>query len=345
VAKRLFCLWSGILWGTVVLCAAPLSAQQRVIQHNKVNLHGQVQTKDGRALPTTVTVTLETEDGTPVNSRATDSSGTFEFDALNSGTYMLTVRADKFQTYQETLDLSDGWTVYYTVNIVLTPLDKSPVNLAALPSLTDQAAPKSAHKEFKKGTRAWQENKPTEARSHLEKPLQEYPCYARAQAALAEVDLAERKTESAEAHYKQAIHCDGSYLEAFHQLARLYMKENKPADSQAILLEGLRLSPNSWIFHYQLATARFALGKYPQAVQGFQTAQSLHPDMPVEFHAKLANAYLKTGEYGKALAEIDTYLRLSPQGPYAASAKRSSEALRRRGVTEPGEATAQQSRN
>ena len=69
----------------------------------------------------------------------------------------------------------------------------------ALPSLTDQAAPKSARKEFKKGSRAWRENEPTEARKHQEKAVEEHPCYARAQAALAEVDLAEHKLESPEA--------------------------------------------------------------------------------------------------------------------------------------------------
>lgn len=334
MVKRFSSLWRGVLFGTVVLCAAFPSPQHRMPQHNKATVHGQVQTRDGQPLSTAVTVTLEMEDGTPVDSRATDSTGSFEFYALDAGSYILSVRADKFQPYQETLDLTGGWTVDYSVKIVLTPLDKPVVNLATLPSLTDQAAPKGARKEFEKGSRAWRENKPKEARYHLEKAVQEYPCYARAQAALAEVDLAERKVESAEAAYKQAIHCDGTYLDAFYQLARLYLRENKPADSATVLLEGLRLSPNSWIFHYELATAQFALGKYLQAVQDFQTAQSLHPDMPTEFHAKLANAYIKTHEYDKALTEMDTYLRLSPQGPYAASAKRSSEALQRRGVVE-----------
>jgi tetratricopeptide (TPR) repeat protein len=319
--------------GAVLFTAALASPGQHTALLHNITLRGQVRTRDGQVIPVGVTVTLETQEGMPVMTRAMDSSGDFEFAGLVAGNYSLSVKADDFQPYQQSLDLSDAWIIYYSVKIVLLPLDKSKVKLSALPSLTDQAAPKNARKEFEKGTHVWRENKLTEARTHLEKAVEEYPCYARAQAALAEVDLAERKLESAEARYKQAIHCDGAYLDAFYSLARLYMTENKPQDSETILGEALRLAPNAWLFHYQLGMVHFAKGEYQKASRDFLTAQSLHPDMPAEFHAKLANTYLKTGEYRKALAEVDTYLRLSPQGPYATSAKKISEVLRSGGVT------------
>jgi tetratricopeptide (TPR) repeat protein len=126
---------------------------------------------------------------------------------------------------------------------------------------------------------------------------------------------------------------DGIPSDAFYQLARLYMTERRPADSEAILRQALRLSPGAWLLHYHLATAQFALGEYREAAKSLLTAQSLHPDMPADFHAKLAETYLKMAEYAKALAEIDTYLRLSAEGPYAARAKRVSTILRSRGVT------------
>lgn len=338
MAKRFFCLWRGVICGTVVLCAALPSSPQTSIP-NTMTLHGQVQTKDGRPMAVGVTVTLETREGVPLASQPADWNGNFKFDGLEAAVYTLSVKADKFQTYQQSLDFTDRRVTYHTVNVVLSPIDKPAVNLNALPLLTDRAAPRSARKEFEKGSRAWRGNEPTEARKHLEKAVEEYPCYARAQAALAEVDLAEHKLESAEAGYKQAIHCDGSYSDAFYQLAQLYMTERKPADSVAILREALRLSPSAWLFHYQLGNAQFVMGEYREASQDFLTAQSLHPDMPAEIHIKLANTYLKMAQYAKALAEIDTYLRLSPEGPYAASAKKISETLRSGSVTEAGPRT------
>jgi tetratricopeptide (TPR) repeat protein len=281
-------------------------------------------------------LTLETSNGAPVATLQSDWNGNFEFVGLSATIYTLSAKAEKFQTYRQTLDFSDARVTYHTVSIVLSPIVKPAVSLRAQPSLTDQAAPKNARKEFEKGSRAWRDNKPNEARKHLEKAVEEYPCYARAHVALAEVDLAERKLDSAEAGYKQAIHCDGSYPDAFYQLAQLYMQERKPADSEAILREALRLTPSAWLFHYQLGNAQFVRGEYRQASEDFLTAQSLHPDMPAEFHIKLANVYLRMAEYTKALAEIDTYLRLSPEGPYAASAKKVSEKLRGGNVTGAG---------
>jgi tetratricopeptide (TPR) repeat protein len=278
-------------------------------------------------------VTLETREGIPLASHPTDSGGNFEFAGLESAVYTLSVKADGFQNYEQTLDFTDPGDTFRNVIVALSLLHKPAANLSALPALTDQAAPKSARKEFQKGNRAWRANRSAEARKHLERAIEQYPCYARAQATLAELDLAERKLESAEAGYKRAIHCDSSYSDAFYQLAQLYSTEKRPADSVAILHQALRLSPSAWLLHYQLGTAQFAMGEYREAAKGFLTAQSLHPDMPAEFHAKLADTYLKTSEYPKALAEIETYLRLSPEGPYAPRAKRISKILRSRGVT------------
>jgi tetratricopeptide (TPR) repeat protein len=320
---------------TGALCALPFPPQ-KTFQHHDIVLHGHVQTTGGQAVPAGVTVTLETRDGIPLASHQTDSGGNFEFAGLDSAVYTLSVKAEGFQNYEQTLDFTDPGDTFRNVIVSLTPIDKPGAHLSALPALTDQAAPKSARKEFEKGDRAWRENKLKEARNHLQRAVQEFACYARAQATLAEIDVAEGKLESAEAGYKRAIHCDGSYSDAFYQLARLYMTEKRPADSEAILRQALRLSPSAWLLHYQLGTAQLALGEYREAWQDFLTAQSFHPDMPAEFHAQLAIIYLKMADYPKALAEIDTYLHLSPDGPYAASAKRVSQELRRRGVTDPG---------
>jgi tetratricopeptide (TPR) repeat protein len=325
--------WKWVAGASAALCvAAPLPAQHQVAQD--VTLHGQVQTKDGRGISEGVMVTLQTSDGAPVATLQPDWNGNFEFSGLLATVYTLSAKAEKYQNFQQTLDFTDARVTYHTFNIVLAPLEKPAVNPATLPTLTDQAAPKSARKEFEKGSRAWRENKTAEARNHLEKAVEEYPCYARAQAALAGVEQAAHNMASAEAGYKRAIHCDGTYSDAFYQLAQLYMEERKPADSEAILREALRLSPNAWLFHYQLGNAQLVLGKSREASQDFLTAQSLHPEMPPEFHIKLANAYLKMAEYSKALTEIDTYLRLNPQGPYTASAKKVAEKLRSGGINE-----------
>lgn len=328
-------LW---VWAVVFVLAVAVSPAQKIPQQTRrrqMTLRGHVKAQGGRLVPVGVTVTLKTEGGIPIVSRPADSNGDFEFANLAAGSYTFTAKANGFQEFEKRLDLTDGWISYRSINVTLVPTATTKVNASDLPPMTDLAAPNSARREFEKGKRAWQKKHLKKARNHLERAVQEFPCYARAQAALAEIDLAEHQLDSAETNYKMAIRCDSTYLDAFSALAQLYMTENKPRDSEEILSKALRLAPDSWFSHYQLATAYFALGEYQKASHSFVTAESLHPDMPGEFHVKLANTYMKTGEYSKALGEMDTYLRLEPNGRYAASARKISAIMRKGGVTEP----------
>ncbi|HMD85002.1 MAG TPA: carboxypeptidase regulatory-like domain-containing protein [Terriglobia bacterium] len=318
-----------IAGATIFLCVAfahpfPSLADQGV------TLKGQVLTRDGQPIPSGVTVSLETEQGAMMGSRPVDAFGNYVFEGLAAGTYHLTVTADRFQVYQQDVEI-DFRQQTYIVNVYLTPSNKTEVKVP--PALTDEAAPKTARKEFEKGEHALKENKMPEARRQLEKAVADYPCYARAQASLAEVDLHDGKSDSAEACFKKAIQCDGSFLDSFSELAELYIVEKKFVESEAILNQGLRLSPQAWLFHYEMGQAHYGMQKYPESVQDFLLAQSLHPQVPAKFHIKLANAYLRTEAYPKALAEFQTYLRLEPSGQFAPAARQVSEMMLKGGIT------------
>jgi len=287
-------------------------------------------TKDGQVISSGVTVSLENTEGSSVGSRPTDVFGNYSFDGIPAGRYHMTVTADKFQIYQQDVDLSFRQ-VSYTVNVYMTASNKTVVRVA--PALTDEAAPKTARKEFEKGKHALDHNGMAEARRHLEKAVAEYPCYARAQEALAQVNLHDRKPDIAEACFKKAMQCDGSFLDSFSELAELYIVEKKFQEGENVLNQGLRLSPQTWLFHYELGQADYGLKKYPESVQEYLLAQSLHPDMPSKFHIKLASAYLRASAYPKALAEFQTYLRMDPNGQYAAPAREVSTRMLKDGIT------------
>jgi len=335
MASRRSSSGGGIIWGTMLLAAIVASAWPGYGQEGTVTLRVQVRTKEGQVIPFGVTISLETGEGMPVGSRMADSAGNFEFLGLLPGTYHMTVTAEKFQTHEQTLDLSFRGTTYM-IPVFLSPVDNSQA-AAAPPPRTDEAAPKLARKEFEKGSRALQEKKLPLARQHLEKAVAEYPCFARAEAALAQVDIAERKLDQAETRFQKAIQCDGTFLDSFSQLAQLYFVEKKFPDSEAVLRQGMRLSPSAWLLHYQLGAVHSGMGKYQEAEQDYLAARALQADLPPEFHVKLANVYLKTGEYSKALAEMDAYLRLDPAGGYARSARKMAETMRKDGITEPTE--------
>jgi tetratricopeptide (TPR) repeat protein len=109
--------------------------------------------------------------------------------------------------------------------------------------------------------------------------------------------------------------------------------EKKFGESESILNQGLRLSPRAWLFHYEMGQAHYGMQKYPESVQDYLLAQSLHPEMAAKFHIKLGTAYMRTEAYDKALAEFQTYLRIEPNGQYAPAARDAAERMLKGGVT------------
>jgi tetratricopeptide (TPR) repeat protein len=277
--------------------------------------------------------TLATRQGLGVATQPVSGNGTFEFDQIRPRTYVLTVTADNFETYHQVINEGFGIPSYVNVYVTLKPLVNSKVPGSGLPALTDEAAPKSARKEYEGGAAALERGDLKKARQFLEEAVAEYPCYARAQTALAQVDLADRKPGPAEAALKKAVQCDGNFLDSFYMLANLYVTQKKYDDSESVLKQGLRVSPSSWPLLNMMGRTHYAMGKYPEAAHDFEQAESFHAEMPADFHAELANTYVQMDQYGRALAEMETYLRLDPHGRFAASARRISESMRKQGVT------------
>lgn len=110
MAKGCVSLLLGVGFGLGSLAVVLASPQGNGVPHN-VALHGQVRTKDGRVIPVGVTATLQTRGGVPVESRPADSNGNFEFSGLTAGYYILSVKAEKFQIFEQSLDICDGWIV------------------------------------------------------------------------------------------------------------------------------------------------------------------------------------------------------------------------------------------
>jgi tetratricopeptide (TPR) repeat protein len=306
-----------------VMCFAAGGMLGEAQELHQVSVAGQVTTEGDQVIASGVKVTVETAEGWRMAERPADSQGRFQIDNLPSGRkpYRLTVTADGYFPVQEELDLrSAGGTV--TVNVVLTRISKMKQPDESLPALTDLSAPHKARKAFDKGLRALQARQLSDAQRDLSGAVAEYPCYARAQTALAALLIAKRDLTAAEAGLRKAIQCDPGFADGFASLGRLLNSENKFAESEEVLQQGLRLSPNAWDLYDQLATAHHRLGLYSKAAEEWVRVLALNPQAPAEVHAKLAAAYLQQGNSEKAYAEFQAYLRAEPEGRFATQATR-----------------------
>ncbi len=297
-----------------LLAPLPAACQQTV------DLAGQVVTDTGQTIRSGVMITLETDSGDRAAQTSANTEGHFELPGLRKMRYHLVVTAEGFETWRQDLDLGYGAS-QYVVKISLTPSRKIKEIAAAAPALTDDQAPKTARKEYAKGSHALAGRKLEEARAHLEGAVAEFPCYARAQADLAVVLTEQHELQGAETALRKAVQCDPGFPDAYTQLGQLLNAEKKFAESADLLQDGLRRSPGAWQFYYQLAIAHFGLKQYRQAEEEYLKVQSLNPNPPADLHVKLADVYLKENAYDKAYAQMQAYLQAEPEGRFAAKIK------------------------
>ena len=316
------------LIGIGLLAPAPAAGQ------GTVRLSGQVVTYTGRTVPSGVMITVETESGERAAQTPANSDGRFDLGDLRKLRYRLIVTAEGFETWQQEIDLGQGASEYM-VRITLTPLNKVKEIAASAPALTDAQAPKTARKEYEKGSRALAARRLDEARAHLEKALSEFPCYARAQADLAVVLTERHELQGAEAALRKAVQCDPGFPDAYTQLGQLLNAEKKFTESADLLQDGLRRSPGAWQIYYQQAIAHYGLKQYSQAEEEYLKVQSLNPNPPAEFHVKLADVYLKENAYDKAYAQMQAYLQAEPEGRFVARIKAIMRQMESSGVLGP----------
>jgi tetratricopeptide (TPR) repeat protein len=281
-------------------------------------LQGRVYGEHGQNLAV-ARVRLETTEGDLVVEASPDEQGRYNFGALRRAVYHLSATADGYETFRQTVDLTRS-AVHTVLDIAMTPQDRGG-SLSEPPSLTDASAPRKARQEYQKGVQALAANRIPEAKAHFSRAVEKYPCYARAQAAVALGFISDRDLADAEAALKKSITCDPGYSSAYLKLGELYNIESRFRESEPLLQEGLRREPGLWKFHYQLGVAYYGLGGYDKARDEYLRSESLDPPAPPEVHVKLADVYFKERLFGKAYMEMEAYLRAEPDGRSAGKVK------------------------
>ncbi len=297
-----------------------------------VVLVGQVRTSNGQAIRTGVTVTLEAVDHVPMATKQADSDGRFEFDIVPGNAVLLRVAAEGFQTFQQRLDEVVFIQYRSVINVALTPVGQSKSKESAPAVLTDQKAPQKARDELVKGVQALLKEKYSDARTHFEKAIAVYPCYARAQTELAIVLIPSGDFTRAESALRKSIQCDSGYHQARLVLGQLLNMQKRFGESEKTLSEAVRLDPSSWELYYQLGIADFGLGEYAKAAKEYEEVLSFNPAPPSSCYARAADAYLAQKTYDKAYAKMQDYLRIDPQGRFAEKIRTKIQEMEAEGV-------------
>ena len=155
------------------------------------------------------------------------------------------------------------------------------------------------------------------ARRSLEKALSVNPAYYPAAAALARLDLMERKPEQAAARFESVLAKDSKNVQAMLALAEMRSRAGKNEDAADLLKRAIAASPND-------ATARAALIGFhlrqkdsKSAVTAAQEAMQAMPDRP-ELLDVAGRAMLEAGDLAQATTVYNKLMTLLPNSaqPY-----------------------------
>jgi tetratricopeptide (TPR) repeat protein len=293
-----------------------------------VEIHGQVRFAEGGAPAANVVVRLESYDGGGSISEAfTDRLGKFKFTNLPPAQYSVRVRQMGYREAQQNVDMTTT-----TSGLVMLQLLKEAASRASTSTIgsIDANVPPAAQKEFDKGTAALGEggkDKITLATRYFEKAVSIYPQFIEARLKLGTAYMDLEQWDKAEKALSATIEADPKAFNALFALSEIYLRQNKIAEAEKVLVQGLAIQDQSYLGHLNLARvywekaravkdatqARPALEKSYEEVK---RALALNPDL-AGAHLLKGNLLLRASRTADAVAEFNAYLRLEPNGPVA----------------------------
>lgn len=317
---------------TITLCHF-VSVAQVQTGPATVEIHGQVRFVDGGKPATNVVVRLESYDGGgSITEAFTDQLGKFRFTALPPAMYSVRVRQPGYRDAQQNIDMTT--TANGLVLLQLARDASASRNNSTVVGSIDATVPAAAQKEFDKGVAALAaggKDKTAFAAKCFEKAVTIHPPFVEARLKLgtAYMDLGE--WDKAEKALRATTEAAPRAFNAFFALGEVYLRQNKLAEAEKALSEGLVIEDQSYLGHLglarvywekarvikDLAEAKPALEKSYEEVK---RALTLNPQL-AGAHLLKGNLLLRVSRTADAVAEFDEYLRLEPNGPFASETR------------------------
>jgi Flp pilus assembly protein TadD len=281
-------------------------------------IKGQVRYEDGR-FAERIVVRLRSDKIAFQTEATTDTQGKFDFDGLSPSTYHLTIEGQGVRPYESVIDITMSKMSYEQITLKLL---RGP-NPSAVPpegpgsSLSVDAIPAGARKEFEQGQKALENKDADSGIKHFRKAIQLYGKYSEAYLALGLLYMDLGKFEDAQPALQAANDITPTAPGGYFALGTMYNAQKKYDEAEKALTKGLELKSDVPEGQYELAKTYWATGKWQDAEPHAQKAVTLAPTM-APAHVLLGNIALRKQDPLGAVKEFQEYLRLDPKGPMAA---------------------------
>jgi tetratricopeptide (TPR) repeat protein len=282
-----------------------------------------------------VIVRLRGIDGAELADASTNDSGSFMIYNLRPGIYSLEIQADGYQASESQVDLTFSST--RSVQIILAPAkgDKAQKGSATVSSHELSIPPKARELMQSGKIKLYEENDAAGALEEFKSALTLAPGFYEAEYQVAMAYVAQGKREEAAAAFQKSLDMsDKKYGPAYVGLGTLAIDKKDDAGGESLVRQGVSLSPDFWLGHYELGRALLNEGKTEDAAKSAEQARSLAPNEPVVYRL-LTNIHLKQKDYRAAVADIDEYVKLDPDSAAGRRAKELRDQIAQKMESQP----------
>jgi len=322
------------LFATVMFLPA-LAAAQGIGDRNRPSsggshvISGKVRLPDGKpALNVRVTLS-NTDIGS--SQQNTDQDGAFAFSGMPEGNYTLTVRADGYQTENETFTIerfsAAGQGAEFSF-FLRAPGQPKTDSRAANPLLKD--VPKDAVSKFEKGKEKVSKDDAKGAITDFDAAIAAYPNFAAAYYEKGAVQMKLSDWDGALGSFVKAIQLKPDYVEAKYGYGLSEFQKKNYEVAAAAFGDVLQTKKDMAEAHMNLGISLFYLKNNSGAESELKTAiASPGGDKLALAHLYLGQIYSQKKQIADAIRELENYLDRLPKAPNADRIKQAIEHLKK----------------
>jgi tetratricopeptide (TPR) repeat protein len=250
-------------------------------------------------------------------------AGRAEFKNLVLGRYTVEVIVPGYQKLTEPVEIAiPGQNE--VVFVTLTP--ESATSASAAPPGQPVLAP-NAQKELNRALEAIRENKPDEARRHLDKVSHAAPSNPDVNYLWGAYYSQINDWTHAKSYWEKALQVSPRHVFALAALAQAALREGDLPAAIGYLQRTVEADPSSWRYQEHLANAYLRNKEYEQAQSHAERAIELGKDRASGAQLILVQALMQRNDRQRAITTLESFLAAQPSDSHATEARRLLETL------------------
>lgn len=288
--------------------------------------------KSDREVPGQIVIQLVQITGPVVDQRTVSASGSFVFNKIPIGNYLLVINHQGFEPVQQPVEISGLHNPTVDVVVFMQSKETSARNANAVPagsvSVGQIKIDSRAQKEYLVARDQIRQAKVEKALPHLYKAIQIEPNFVEALNDLSYYLILRKKYSEAEDYLQRALVVNPRLFHVLANLGLSRLEQKRYSEAVEFLSRAISENAHEAQIHMDLATALFHRRRWSEAIAEYRSALQLKPGAFVEARLFIAEALFQSGEREKAAAEIELFLAENPNSPHRERAKQFLELTR-----------------